>query len=126
MGASAIRQVMPKVRNKALRAELSRQLRSYHNERNAAVSQLTRNRLTPEPVPALPSLMSKAGIAVSLAKDAGSSHIAEMMIQGTNMGIIELNRVLNSQNGISSASAAQARSVLKKEQEYIDRLKKFL
>ena len=126
MGTEAIRQVMPKVSSPSLRAELSGQMSNYHDERNALVSRMHKDRLNPTPLPAMSRLMSKAGIALNLFRDPRSSHIAEMMIQGTNMGIIKLNRALNSSAGISVTTAKQARSMLEKEQEYIDRLKKFL
>ena len=126
MGTEAIRQVMPRVSSKELKSELSRQMLNYHDERSALVSQMHRDRLNPTPLPPAARLMSKAGIALNLMKDPENSHIAEMMIQGTNMGIIKLNRALNGSYGVTPAVARQARSMLDKEQEYIERLKKFL
>ncbi|MGN1417516.1 MAG: hypothetical protein ACI4XF_11765, partial [Oscillospiraceae bacterium] len=91
MGTYAIRQVLPKVSDGELKKELNKQLNMYHNESNAVASSMRGNSNVPQRLPVMKRAMSKAGIAFELARDNSSEHIAEMMIQGTNMGIIDIN-----------------------------------
>ena len=126
MCCSAIKQVLPKVQNGKLKNELSHQLGEYRNEINSVVSSMHRENNRPVQAPLLKRAMSKAGIALSLARDNSSEHISQMMIQGTNMGIIEINRALNSAKDLSPQTAKLAKSLLNKEQQHIDSLKRYL
>ena len=126
MGTESIKQVMPKVSSKSLRNELAHQMNNYHEERSEIVSQMRRNRMNPTPLPPGQRFMSKAGIALDLARDSDNAHIAEMMIKGTNMGIIKINKALNNSGGIPAGTVRQAKAMLEKEQDYIEHLKKFL
>lgn len=126
MGTYAIRQVLPKVSDGELKKELNKQLNMYHNESNAVASSMRGNSNVPQRLPVMKRVMSKAGIAFELARDNSSEHIAEMMIQGTNMGIIDINRALNGTKNLSPQAAKQAKEMLSREQQYIDSLKRFL
>ena len=70
--------------------------------------------------------MTSAGIALNCAKDSSSEHIAEMLVQGTNMGIIKINQAINRTSQSNSRFVEEAKIQLKKEQHYIDNLKKYL
>lgn len=126
MCCSAIKQVMPKVQNGELKKELSRQLGDYRNEINTVVSNMHKDNCRPTQPALFKQVMSKAGIALSLMRDNSSEHISQMMIQGTNMGIIDINRALNSAKDLSPQEAKQVKSLLAKEQEHIDSLKRYL
>ena len=126
MGSESISQILPEVTAAPLRSELSEQLKCYHNDKNKIVSEMRKAGISPSPLPAVKKLMSKVGTAVELAGDSGSRHIAEMMIQGSNMGIIGLNKALNSDRNAPAPVVRQAQDMLDSEQKYIDRLKKYL
>ncbi len=126
MCCSAIKQVLPAVPDGDLKNELSRQLNSYHNEINTVVSSMRRENNRPQQLPVYKRLTSKAGIALSLARDNSAAHIAQMMMQGTNMGIIQINRALNASKGLSPQTAKQTKQILEREQQNIDSLKRFL
>lgn len=49
-----------------------------------------------------------------------------MLIQGTNMGIIKINKALNHTVTASPKLVQEAKDMLKKEQAYIDNLKGYL
>lgn len=126
MCCSAIKQVLPKVQDGNLKKELSRQLGDYRNEINTVVSNMHRENSRPTQPALMKQVMSKAGIALSLIRDNSPEHISQMMIQGTNMGIIDINRALNSAKDLSPQTAKQVKSLLAKEQEHIDSLKRYL
>lgn len=126
MGVSSIKQVLPKVHDKNLKGELIKQLNTYHDESNTAVNELKQGSVKPKEEPIMTRLMAKAGIAMNLAMDQSNQKVAEMMIQGTNMGVIKINKTLNSSKNLSPAAAKQAKTMLENEQRYIDSLKKYL
>lgn len=126
MGSSAIRQVLPKVNDGALKKELSKQLNEYHNTASAVAGSMRSDSNSPQRLPLMKRAMTKAGIAFELARDNSTEHIAEMMIQGTNMGIIDINKALNGTKNLSPQAAKQAKEMLSKEQQYLDSLKRFL
>ena len=54
------------------------------------------------------------------------NQIADMMIQGTTMGIIELTAMKNESSNLSEDVANAIDKLLRLEEEYLERLKKFL
>ena len=57
--------------------------------------------------------------------DSTTSHLAELLVQGTNMGIIEGRRILNRKNVDSEVSEILGEYVGMQE-KYLDKLKEFL
>ncbi|MGN1136490.1 MAG: hypothetical protein ACI4SF_09755 [Oscillospiraceae bacterium] len=126
MGSSAIRQIFPSVRDSSLRTELRHQLSEYEKQHNTVCRQMQVLHLKGKPVSPAAKAMTSIGIAVKTASDKSTGHIAEMLIQGTNMGIIEINKALNSAKEISGSLKDETKELLSKEQRYLDRLKAYL
>lgn len=76
------------------------------------------------------SCMSKCGesmgVKMNLMMDHTESHIAEMLIQGTYMGIIELVKIKNANPDIETDILEIVDSLLHYQEERIERLKKYL
>jgi hypothetical protein len=70
--------------------------------------------------------MSRMGVRMNTALDHTSSHLAEMVIQGSTMGITDLQSVLNSNRNASEATQRLCSSLIHQEQNHIDRMKGFL
>lgn len=126
MGTSSIKQIFPKVNDTKLKNELRKQLSNYRTRENAVVSSMNAHNLKPQPLPVMTRVMSKVGITLNCAKDNSTEHIAEMLIQGTNMGIIKINKALNHTVTASPELIQEAKDMLSKEQAYIDNLKGYL
>ena len=60
--------------------------------------------------------------------DTSLSHIAEMMIQGSNMGIIEMNKCINTceRGGCEGGAVKLAQDIVEFEQQNLERMKKYL
>ena len=96
MGQDAIHFVLEKVEDEALRKELTTQYEKYRE-----ISQKI-HKLYPEYKEGSPhetSTMNKVmtwyGIEMKTFTDKSTSKIAELLLQGTNMGIIEGRKLLN-------------------------------
>lgn len=126
MGCSSIEKIIPKIADNELRSEVTSQLRRYRRSYNRVCSELHAERTEPKKLNPFTKAMSDIGLAVSCAADSSTSNIAKMLIQGTNMGIIRLNKSLNAADDVSESTRNEAVDMLKAEQAYIDKLKPYL
>ena len=65
-------------------------------------------------------------IKMKLMFNNSKTQIADMMIQGTTMGITELTAMKNESSNLSEDVANAVDKLLRLEEEYLERLKKFL
>ena len=126
MGTSSIKQIFPKVHDTKLRGELRMQLSNYRNQTNMLISQMKSQNMNPKPVSKMAKMMTSMGITMNCVKDNSTGHIAEMLIQGTNMGVIKINKALNRSVTAEPKLVQEAKDMLSKEQQYIDNLKSYL
>lgn len=66
---------------------------------------------------------AKMGMVMNTMLDTTTSHLAEMMINGATMGIIDLEKKLNDGGG---EAERLARDVLRYEKETVERLGQYL
>lgn len=126
MGISALEKIIPKVSDSNLKGELQAQLRNY-NEQNQHLTQAIYSfDAAPKDLGAYTKASADIGITMNTLVSTSPSHIAKMMIQGTDMGIIDINETLNKCNGIDQNVVTQATDILSNEQQYIEKLKKYL
>ena len=126
MGRDAIHFIMDKVSDDGLREELNNQYEKY-KEISERIAELYPEYSEKEPhkTNAMNKAMTWYGIEMKTMKDDSTSHLAELLLQGTNMGIIEGRRLLNHKN-----TDTEVHSLI---QEYVDmqenaveKLKQFL
>lgn len=126
MGATAIDTLLPRVEDPIFAAELQKMLQQQQTIVHKAATEL-RSRST---IPAETSTLARAGLWSSLQlhmlSNRQKDHIAEMMIQGDMMGIINLTKAKRAYSGADSAIIELANSVITQEQESIEKMKEFL
>lgn len=71
-------------------------------------------------------MMSFCGIKKDLYRDNTTSHIAEMMIQGTLMGVIEVQKILNANLDLRESTKDLLKKFNKFQRENIDKLNAYL
>ena len=126
MGTTAIRSIYSQVKDPSLKNELRRQLNEYSDRANSVSRQISNLNLNCKRVSPAAKAMTAMTVKLKAASDNSTEHLAEMLVQGTNMGIIKINHALNSAQNISPKLTVQAKELLSKEQHYIDRLKTYL
>ncbi|MBQ8827132.1 MAG: hypothetical protein IJ007_08565 [Oscillospiraceae bacterium] len=126
MGTSSIKQIFPAVQNSALKNELRHQLSEYSSQLNTVNRQMSNLKLKGKPISPMAKAMSAVSIKLKSAADNSTGNLAKMLVQGTNMGIIEINKALNNAETASDKLVGQAKDLLSKEQHYLDRLKAYL
>ena len=112
---------------KASQGKFGGELRScrdqYQNFAKDASQRLQEMELSPKEPNPLSRLSMQVGIAANTMLDSSPSHLAEMMINGSTMGIIDLEKRLK-QCGESDPEVQRlGKDLLEFEQQSIDRLK---
>ena len=71
-------------------------------------------------------IMSWSGIQMNTISDKSNSHIADMLIQGTTMGIIEGRKLLNHNPDADKEIVDVLNSFVKMQENNVEKLKTFL
>ncbi len=126
MGVDAIHYIMDKVKDKGLKKELDRQYREYKEmlEKIEEVYPDYSNR-EPHETNVMNKAMTWWGIEMKTITDDSTSKLAELLMQGTNMGIIEGRRLLNQKDTTEEVNKLVSEYVTMQEKA-VERLKEFL
>lgn len=125
MGGDSIVDLLDRVNDDKFRGEMTAELDSYRRYQNEASQRLGERGLKPKELTAMEKLGAKMGMTFNTMLDATTSHLAEMMINGATMGIVDLEKQLND-GGHSPEAKAFAEDVLNFEKSTVERLGNFL
>ena len=125
MGGDSLVDLMDKTENPEMRTEMTPELEKYREFSNRAEELLNERGLKPEEPGMMAKAGSKIGMAFNTMLDTTTSHIAEMMINGATMGIINIEKQLNENNPDGKAREL-AQDILKFEQSTAENLARFL
>lgn len=126
MGKTSIEQILKEVEDLEFRDVLKEQLKDYEYVMDKSDSLLHDEGKLPKGIDAMPKIMSYIKIKMDTLKDDTSSHIAEMMMQGSNMGITEITKNLNKYENVDDEVKDLASRLLKIEQDNVEKLKPYL
>ncbi len=126
MAMTAIDTISDKIYDDQLAMQVARQNMKYSELHNIALDQILRAKAQPYRTNHLSDMMLKAGIHYNTMLNTSTGHIAEMMIQGSNSGILEMNKVLNHNEEAGDKPTALAKQLIDFEEKNIERLKKYL
>lgn len=126
MAYEASGDVLKHCSNSRLREEITAERERYRSVASQARAELVRRGSIPKQYPVYTRMMTKMGIGMKALQDPSSKSLAEMMVRGTTMGIIDMTHALNSSSKAEERIRTDAVALLKREQQFCDRLKKFL
>lgn len=126
MAMKAIDAISDKVYDEHLSMQINKQSLKYAEIRNEAYDKLLEARAEPYKSSYLQNLMLNGGIQYNTLLNTSTSKIAELMIKGSNMGVLEMNKVLNHNEAADAQSVALANHLIDFEAKNIERLKKYL
>ena len=126
VGMDAIHFVLEKVKDDNLRTELNRQYEKY-KKISEEICELypEYSDKKPHETNAMNKVMTWYGVNMKTLTDDSTSKIAELLVQGTNMGIIEGRKLLNHKETDSNITRLTKEYVTMQE-EAIEKLKQFL
>lgn len=126
MAMKAIDAISNKVFDDRLSAQMSKQSLKYAEIRNQAYDKLLEAKAEPYRSSYMENLMLTGGIQYNTLFNTSTSHIAELMIKGSNMGVLEMNKVLNHNEGAGMHATGLANHLLEFERNNITRLTEYL
>lgn len=126
MGMDAIHFILEKVKEKEFKEILEKQHESY-KKINKEIEKIypKYNDDKPHETSTMNKIMTFYGIEMKTFLDVSDSKVAELLIQGTDMGIIEGRRVLNNKS-INNEVNKIVDEYVKMQEKYLEDLKKYL
>lgn len=126
MGIDAISFVLDKVEDKNLKAELEKEEQDYNAiKRDIEEIYPKYNEGKPHETSAMTKAMTWSGIEMKTLMDNSTSKIAELLLQGVNMGVIEGRRILNKKKINKEVNDLVSRYVSMQEKS-VENLKRYL
>lgn len=127
MGLITIPEILEKITEEDLTEALKGQLTEYKQINGSAREYLCREHTKPKEVGEMAKMNSSLMTRIKTMMDSSPSHIAEMMIQGNTMGVIEIIRKINQYKGAVKPEYLQlAEKLQKTEEANVSQMKQFL
>ncbi len=126
VGIDAIESVLPKTKNENLSRELHKQMDYYKKQKTALTEQMLKCGVTPESKGTMAKLCTEMNVAIHSIGGIETNEIAKLMVQGTNMGIVQMTELMNRHENIPSDIKRQGKEMIRREEAYIERLKPYL
>ena len=126
MGVDAIDIIIDKVEDKELTKELKREYKEYQNiEKEIEEIYPKYDDGEPHETSVFNKMMTEMNIDMKTMNDNSNSKIAELLLKGVNMGIIEGRRIMNKKNLNDEVSSIVEKYVNMQEKN-VENLKEYL
>lgn len=126
VGKDAILCVLEQTTDPALRRELCTQLEYYETQQQKIRQEMKKNYCYPQEQGTLAKFCSCASIRMHCLGEVNPHQIAKLMVEGTNMGLIQLTQLLNRHPHVDTSLQQQAKATIAHEEAYLNRLKPYL
>lgn len=126
MARKAIDTISDKVYDDGLAMQIARQSLKYSEIHDRATDRLLQEKEESYRGSAFAEMMLKGGIEYNTLLNTSTGHIAELMIQGSNRGIVDMCKTLNRYPDIKGQAVELAKELMDFEEKNIERLKKYL
>ena len=126
MGMDAISYVSDKVKEPNLKDSLTHEYSMYNNILTKVDDAFANYNEEPNDYKLTNKAMLWYGIQMNTITDTSNSKIAELLIQGTNMGIIEGQKLINNNHDLDKDVNNLLTDFVKFQQESVERLKPYL
>lgn len=127
MGVDAISMILEKVKNKSLKKILEEQSKHYEKITNK-INKLYGDfdpKGTPHETNFMEKMMTRYGIEMKTMMDDSDSKITELILKGTNMGIIEGRKIINNKN-LDEKVSEVANEFVNLQESFVEKLKEYL
>lgn len=126
VGEQAIVDLLPKTNDPSFISDLKTQEGQYTAISSEAASKLCTIGAEPESVGTAKKAGMKLGVEMNTLLDDETGHLAELMIKGSNMGVINMTRVVNQYPDAGADVLGLAQKLITCEEDNIQRLKAYL
>ena len=126
MGMDSITNITEKLEDKGFKEVLLNQYNEYDDLLNRVNDEITKYQDVPEQLNPMQKAMGWMGVEMNTLMDKSNSKIAEMMLQGTNMGITEGVKLLNHNPDINNDIKNILTDFVAFQEHTVEKLKKYL
>lgn len=126
MGVGTIKQLIGIVEDEEFKKHLESQFKEYKEIHQSAQKSLNENGYDEKGISKLDKIKTYLMINMQTLTDKTPSHISEMLIIGSNMGVINAVKNLKKYKGAESGIVSLMERLLKFEENNIQQLKEFL
>lgn len=130
MGADTIVSLLPKIdaEDAKFKSDLTMQMSGYESFATRINSLLREDGEDGKEDSMMSKMSAKIGTTMNTLMDSSVSHIADMIIQGSTMGITDTIKIMREYENTtaSEASLTLARDIVKFEEDNIERMKAYL
>jgi hypothetical protein len=128
MGSESIINLLSKVKNDDMKVMMTAQLDQYEKYAQDVKNKLTNQGISPKEPNPMAKLGAKIGMEMKSMQDSTTSHMAEMMVQGSTMDVTDLlQKVSVYENSPEcSDSVKLAKEIVAFEEKNIEKMKEFL
>ena len=126
MGRDAIKFILDKVEDESLKAELNNQYKEYKKimKKIDKIYPIYSDK-EPHKTGPISKMMTWYGIEMKTFLDQSTSKISELLLKGTNMGIIEGRKILNNKD-LDKEIHSIAEEYVNMQESSVEKLKSFL
>ena len=126
IGITAIEAVLDKTENKDLNNELHKQLRDYRELADKSKKELISNGTRVKEQSLYVKAMMKGNVKMNTLLKPSDSRIAQMVIQGSTMGVTQMTKLLHAKPNADGMSTEIAKEFIKREEGNIEVMKNYL
>lgn len=127
MGVDTLNQLLDIVEGDDFRKQIESQLKGYRDFNEKAKAMLHENGYNEKDISAFQKITSNVMINVKTLTDKSNSHIAEMMLTGSNMGIIDaIKSIKKYEHDAEKDIVSLMNKLLDFEEKNVEKLKEFL
>ncbi len=126
MAMKAIEAISEKIYDDGLSMQVTRESMKYGDIYNKATDRLLDGKAPSYKETGFEDIMLKGGVKANTMFNTSKSHIAELMIQGSNRGLTSMWKAINHHGNAGNISMEVAKELMDFEEKNIERLKKYL
>lgn len=128
MGSDSIINLLPKIKDDDMKTFMTSQLDQYEKYARDVKNQLVAQGIEPKEVNPISKLSAKIGMEMKSMQDSTTSHMAEMMVQGSTMDVTDLLQKVSAYEKYPECknSVSLAKEIVAFEERNIEKMKEFL
>ena len=127
MGVESLGKILPTLKEGKFKEQLSSQKKEYERIHRLAKDRLKSHGLDEKGIGQMQKMMTYMMIDMKLIMDSSDSNIAQMMMKGSNMGIIDAQKNINQyENEASHDVVNLMKHLLEFEEKNVESLKTYL
>ena len=126
MGMESIGTIADKTEDVNFKKVLASQYNEYKKIYDNSEVLLTKNNGIPEDIPPMQNVMTWMGIQMNTLTDTSNNKLADLMIQGINMGIIKGNEILNHEKDMPNETKKLVTDYVALQERNLKKKKKWL